>query len=333
MLKHLEKYLQLFIFISFSSAPVFSQVVFSDFRNNSDYKGKWNLEKSVPVYLADYLRDKYGIITYTPSTFWSLFEDVEEPDKMFEDFERLSPYIKQINATHYVSGSIEFFDVSRYNFSEPTVAGYEHYSSIIRISLKIYNVEKSITEFSDLIEGKIDKGSLGINLFGRPSEDKLTFYSLDNLEFGSEQFNGTIVGLAMKDLCESLVREYRYRNQASFRELRAAAAKQKNEDTQLLKGPSKILRGDVLITDELTGEVFINLGGNELKQNDILFVYQPDSPLTDPSTGEILGRAEIKVGEIKVTDIRGPKLSLCKIIRSDSEIKKGMIVKKIAENE
>lgn len=333
MLNHLGKYLQLFIFISLCSAPLFSQVVFSDFKNNSDYKGKWNLEKSVPVYLADYLRDKYGIVTYTPSTFISMFEDVAETEKMFEDFERLSPYIKQINATHFISGSIEFFDVSRYNFSEPTVAGYEHYSSIVRISLKIYNVEKSITEFSDIVEGKIDKGSLGINLFGRPSEDKVTFYSLDNLEFGSEQFNGTIVGLAMKDLCESLVREYRYRNQASFRELRAAAAKQKSESSGAIRESSKILRGEILMTDELTGDIFINLGGNDLKQNDILFVYQPDSPLTDPATGEILGRVDLKIGEIKVTDIRGPKLSLCKIIRVESEIIKGMVVKKIAENE
>lgn len=334
MLNHLRSSLQLIIFISILLCDVlFAQLVFSDFKNKSDYKGKWQIEKDVPVYIADYLREKYGIVTFTPSTFFSKLGEVENPEKLFEDIERLAPFIREINATHYITGTIEIFEVSRYNFSEPSVAGYEHYNCVIRINLKIYNVEKSVTEFSDVVEGRIDKGSLGINLFGKPSEEKITFYNLDNLEFGSEQFNSTIVGITMKDFCENLVKEFRYKNPASFRELRAAGAKLRTENPQETMKTLQVIKGDIILSDELTAEIFVNLGSEVLKLNDVLIVYEPDSPITDPATGEVLGKADIRIGEIKVSELRGPKLSLCRIIKTDRPIIKGMIVKKLVEYE
>ncbi len=331
---HSVKLLRLYFCISILLTGTASgQIVFSEFKNSSEYKGNWQLERAVPNFIADYLRQSLSITAYSPGTFISSLDEGEDTTSIFNDLERLTPYIKKLNATHYVTGTIEVFDISRYNFSEPTVAGYEHYSSSIKVNIKFFNFDKGTTEFSEAIEGKIDKGSLGINLLGKPTDEKTAFYRLDNLEFGGEEFSKTIVNAAMVDLCENIIKEFKYKNPASYRQLRSSAARLKEEIQSVKDKQPNIISGEIIITDDLTGDVFINLGSSDLKLNDILSVYQKDFKLIDPVTGEELGKTDKKIGEIVVVEMRSPKLSLCKILNSEIKITKGMAVKKAASKD
>jgi hypothetical protein len=61
--------------------------------------------------------------------------------------------------------------------------------------------------------------------------------------------------------------------------------------------------------------VYLSQGGNTLKAGQILDVIKLGASITDPYTRESLGREEIRVGEIKVTDVQA-KLSQAVIVKS-----------------
>jgi len=72
--------------------------------------------------------------------------------------------------------------------------------------------------------------------------------------------------------------------------------------------------------------VFINLGSSHnLKVGETFGVYKVIKEIKDPDTGEVLGKEEKKVGEIKITQVKGEKLSEATIISGTAE--EGDVVK------
>ncbi|MEJ5165703.1 MAG: CsgG/HfaB family protein [Thermoanaerobaculia bacterium] len=72
--------------------------------------------------------------------------------------------------------------------------------------------------------------------------------------------------------------------------------------------------------------VYINLGSSHnIKPGQTLGVYKIAKEIKDPDTGEVLGREEKKVGEIKIVEVKGEKLSEATIISGSAE--EGNIVK------
>jgi hypothetical protein len=59
---------------------------------------------------------------------------------------------------------------------------------------------------------------------------------------------------------------------------------------------------------------------------DVLNVYALGEELTDPDTKESLGREEVKVGKVKITQVN-PKTSMADIL-DDTGIDKGAILRK-----
>lgn len=73
--------------------------------------------------------------------------------------------------------------------------------------------------------------------------------------------------------------------------------------------------------------VSINLGSEDgLSVGDTLGVYRMGEPIRDPDTGQVLGADEEKVGSIKVTAVKGAKLSECTVV-TGSGFKVGDVVK------
>jgi curli biogenesis system outer membrane secretion channel CsgG len=74
-------------------------------------------------------------------------------------------------------------------------------------------------------------------------------------------------------------------------------------------------------------EVTINRGeGGGVAVGDVLNVYALGEELTDPDTKESLGREEVKVGKVKITQVN-PKTSMADIL-DDTGIDKGAILRK-----
>lgn len=75
------------------------------------------------------------------------------------------------------------------------------------------------------------------------------------------------------------------------------------------------------------GTISINLGSEDgISVGDTLGVYRMGEPIKDPDTGQVLGADEEKVGSIKVTAVKGAKLSECTVV-TGAGFKVGDVVK------
>ena len=84
--------------------------------------------------------------------------------------------------------------------------------------------------------------------------------------------------------------------------------------------PKVLIRRDNVVT--------INRGeGGGVTAGDIFNVFAQGEELKDPDTGEVLGREEVKVGKVKISQVN-PKTSLADILE-DSGIDKGGVLHKV----
>jgi curli biogenesis system outer membrane secretion channel CsgG len=76
------------------------------------------------------------------------------------------------------------------------------------------------------------------------------------------------------------------------------------------------------------GAIYVNVGAEAgIKEGDEYDVYRAGEVIKDPDTGEVLGANEMKVGRIKITAVRGPRLSSA-ITLSGSGYKPGDVLKR-----
>lgn len=227
----------------------------------------------------------------------------------FEDWQSVLP----IPCDVVVYGIVDKFDLTRYNVAEPTLAGYEYYSFTAELRLIILNFKlKTVSQQLDVRTG-ISRNNVGINLFGKTTEDRKKFFGLDKLIFGSERFMESIVGEGMRDVYRQFEEHYQ----------REVLRLTPGENTKTI--PS--LTGSILTYDANSGDCFVNIISDGLKSGDQLFVYTAGDSLFDSATGEFLGLSEKRVAELKVMEIRNAKLLFAQVISGNDAIKPGMLVK------
>ena len=75
------------------------------------------------------------------------------------------------------------------------------------------------------------------------------------------------------------------------------------------------------------GEIYVNVGAEAgVQVGQVFQVVRKGKVITDPDTGEILGADETKVGQVKITVVKGPRLSLCSAV-SGAGFKAGDMLK------
>jgi curli biogenesis system outer membrane secretion channel CsgG len=75
------------------------------------------------------------------------------------------------------------------------------------------------------------------------------------------------------------------------------------------------------------GEIYVNVGAEAgVQAGQVFQVVRKGKVITDPDTGEVLGADEMKVGQVKVTAVKGPRLSVCSVVSGDG-FKAGDILK------
>ena len=76
------------------------------------------------------------------------------------------------------------------------------------------------------------------------------------------------------------------------------------------------------------GTLYVNAGSEAgVKEGDEFAVYRVGELIKDPDTGEVLGANEMKVGRVKITSVKGPRLSIAAAV-SGSGFKAGDTLKK-----
>jgi len=332
-LKSLKKFLRNITFISLAlTGTGNSQFLFAPFENESSFKGSWNLSEAVPNYIAAYLRDFYKVNVISSTGFLSLTEKNKIDISDLHDFQTYDVIANEIGAKYLVTGKVIDFDVSRFNVGESNIAGYEAYSCNILVSMQIFDLLNNSSVYSGNIESSVSNKALGLNLFGGQSDDKKQYLALNTIKFGSEEFNNTIVGETIFQLCQDLASDIKSVNKELFFSKKENKIKIELTDKTLdeIKLNVEIIKGLILTYDETTGEAFINLGSsNSMNVGDELFVYAPADSLFDPSTNEFLGLSDKSVAALEIVELRGEKLSLAVVKNNRSQVEKGMEVRKL----
>jgi hypothetical protein len=110
---------------------------------------------------------------------------------------------------------------------------------------------------------------------------------------------------------------------AEFTKMAQAVAAQVADQLIETVFPMRILR-------VVENQVWINRGSDGgLKEGDLLTVYKSGGELVDPYTKEVLGSAEIAVGDVKVTVVN-PKVTTAEVmgLRAKEPIEPGFIVRR-----
>lgn len=292
-----KKFLASIIFISlFASGVTYSQMLFTPFENESSFKGSWNLSKEVPNYIAAYFREFYKINVLSSSTFLSLAEKYNIDESNLDDFQSYSFVANEMKYPYLVVGKVIEFNVSRFGAGESNIAGYEAYSCNITVTMQIHDIFSNSTVYVGTTQASTSNKGLGLNLFGAQSDDKKQYLALNTIKFGSEEFNKTIVGETILQLCTDLTADIKIKNKELL------YPKKENKDLVQSddKSPDEIhlnvetIKGQLLTYDEESGEAFINLGtSSNLKAGDELTIYAPGDSLHDPITNQFLGLSEI----------------------------------------
>jgi hypothetical protein len=221
--------------------------------------------------------------------------------------------------------------------SEVQLAGYEAFSATVKISFVLYDAARTARAGSGSIvyegeaEATVKDRGLGITLFGKQTDKTSEFFSLDELAFGSEQFNRTIIGDALLKSADDLGTklERAIPNLVSTSVVlseHVVIDTTRNDSSIVLK--RRLINGEIVIVDG--NEVFINIGSSDgIAVGDILPVLGAGKTVTDPRTGETLGTTDEKVGEIQVIEVRAERLSLASIISGKGSITPKQRVRKV----
>ena len=146
---------------------------------------------------------------------------------------------------------------------------------------------------------------------------------LNRIEFGSEQYDKTLFGMATDDALHKIVLALRENIGPA---LPGAAATVQNTESKPGKAApqSSVIQGSIVYVDPKDPEnTYINIGSNKgVALNQQLKVYTAES-LIDPDTGDVLGVIAKLVGVIKVVEVQSDRLSRVEIIEGFGTIKKG----------
>ena len=150
---------------------------------------------------------------------------------------------------------------------------------------------------------------------------------LNKIEFGSEQYDKTLFGMATDDALHKIVLALRENIGPA---LPGAEVTVQNNVSQPGQSSPQLtaIQGSIVYVDAKDPEnTYINVGsGKGVAVDQQLKVYTAES-LIDPDTGDVLGVIPKLVGVIKVVEVQSDRLSRAEIIEGFGEIKKGDRVK------
>ncbi|MEO8398927.1 MAG: hypothetical protein ABI550_03830 [Ignavibacteriaceae bacterium] len=333
MFKTLKKCLKNIICISFLfSGLANAQIVFTPFQNNSSYKGTWKLENDVPNYIAAYLREFHSVDVLSAGTYLSLASEKTNDKSLYSDLEFISQFASEYDFKYAATGKINSFNISRFTAGEPLIAGYESYNCEIEIFIQFFNLQTNTSEFIGTVKGEVTDKGLGLTLLGKPTEEKKEYFALNSIQFGGEEFNQTIVGETIFQLCQNLTKEIQSKKNNFLNITNQNRIKLEIPDKSLedIKLNTEIKKGQILTYDESTGEAFVNLGSaNNVWVGEELSIYTLADSLYDPSSNEFLGVSDKKISILEIIEVRGEKLSLAVVKSNRDKVKEGMEVRKL----
>ncbi len=256
-------------------------------------KDVWDVQREMPRLLS--LR-----LATQPDWRTVPFEVVEEVLPVGSKFSTEQALVagRRMEADILLVGTLIDYDMRRVSVGDPLLGGYKSYAGVAEITLQALRVADGSDVGSIASRQEpIDRG-LGLDLLGKPREQDLQFTRLDQIEFGSSEFEATVIGqatlTAMDDLAVQLAEL-----------LRPSGLNLGGQPAEILS-----VYGD---------EIFINVGSENGLRLGYRFAVFPGSARVNPAAGQNPQR----LGIVEVSDIIGGRISKVIVLHKRGELAAG----------
>ena len=195
-------------------------------------------------------------------------------------------------------GVVEDYDLKRVSMGDPLLGGYKSYTGVASLYIQALRVaDESRIGAAESDQELTDRG-VGLDLLGKPREEDIEFFGLDEMIFGSEEFRATVIGQATMAAAEDVIGQL----MALFR-------------------PSELrLDGRVPEIISVYGtDVFIDIGSESGVRAGNRFVVYPGLQRSQEEGAD----AQMLLGVIEIREIIGARLSSVRVLEGRDYIRVG----------
>ncbi len=288
-----------------STSALAQSLLFMPFRDESKYKGQWDIYTELPRGLADSLYSSEFFRTLPIDSALVRLDKKELKGRI--SVERALEVGKEVGADYVVLGEIDELSMKRFRATVP-VGGYRSYQGLTGIRLYPYKVIDGQPAGEVLREVAEDSKRYGITNPAAYVPLEKEYFLLGQMAWGSPEFHETLLG---KSVGKELV------------QLAAGL-------DSLIKPPAelKISSGPKVIdVDGL--RAYINVGlADSVANGNKYGVWDHGRELQDPETGVVLGMAlPRRVGVVQIEQVLSEHLSLVRILEGAEDIEKDYAIR------
>ncbi|MEI7907547.1 MAG: hypothetical protein WCI84_09365 [Bacteroidota bacterium] len=313
-----------------------SLLIIVPFVDHSGFNGKWVPAIDIPRFVSAYTKERFRVGIISPVPVKQFAKGQKLDTLQYTTPAQIKKIAEHFHVRYIVSAEIIEFTIGRFMVSEVQLAGYEAFSAEVSLKFALYDAARLGSGGEALLyegeaAGSVKDRGLGITLFGKQTDRTSQYFSLDDIAFGSEAFNKTIIGEALLKCADDLSTKIERAIPALISKnvvLASSVVIDSTSADSAITLKRQLINGEIVIVDD--DQAFINLGSQDgIKIGDILPVFGGEKNVTDPKTGERLGSREEKTGEVQVIEIRAEHLCLSAIISGKGKIIPKQRVRKI----
>ncbi len=313
-----------------------SLLIVVPFTDASGFKGNWDLAVDIPRFLTVYIKERFRTGVISPLSALDAARERKINPARLTTMENLKSIAEHFKTQYVVAAEIKEFSISRFMVSEVQLAGYESFSSEVRIRFILYDASRfggsrNAVVYEGDAEGTVTDRGLGITLFGKQTNRANQYFALDEIAFGSDAFNRTIIGEALLKCADDFGTKLERAIPSLVSRSVVLSSSVIIDSTGGEPGITikrRLVNGEIVLVDG--DEVFINLGSQDgIAVGDRLPVLGGTTTVTDPATGSVLGTRDDTIGEIQVIEIRAEHLALAAIISGKGMIEPKQRVRKV----
>ena len=275
-------------------------LLFMPFKDESKYKGPWDIYVEIARGVGDSLRhnDFFRVIPVD-----SVLANLEKRElKGRIDPEKALQLGHRLGADYVIFGRIDELSMKRFRATVP-LGGYRSYEGVATVALQLLKVIDGRPTGEVMADGSEPSKNYGITNPAAYLPFEKEYYLLGDIEWGTDEFRGTLLGKAIG----------------------ACQAKLAIELAVAIQPPPELTASEpkIIAIDET--HVYINIGlADGVTNGDKFGVWDRGRELTDPESGIVLGQAlPRRVGVVQLEQVLNEHLSLVRVLEGDGEIKRG----------
>lgn len=280
-------------------------LLFLPFKDESKYKGQWDIHTELPRGLADSLYASEFFRTLPIDSALVHLDKKELKGRISVD--RALEVGKRVGADFVVLGEVDELSMKRFRATVP-VGGYRSYQGLTSIRLYPYKVIDGQPAGEVMREAVEDSKRYGITNPAAYVPLEKEYFLLGQMEWGGAEFHDTLLG---KSVGKELL-------------LLAAGL------DSLIKPPAelKVSSGPKII-DVDGARAYINVGlADSVANGNKYGVWDHGRELKDPDTGAVLGTAlPRRVGVVQIEQVLSEHLSLVRILEGQEEVQKDYAIR------